>query len=196
MSLPLPVDGARRAVESVADTLPSEPRPGGGTQLPLHELLILWIIEHPAEPLKNAAPLFRVRPQWIYNLTSSDLFKARLQEVLREKGVGSMVADLHAKIAGLTEHAIDKLGEKLSDSDDPKFIHETAKLLLDRNRGTNVLVDARQTNVVNFQVDARVVAVADARKRMLDQAQAAIESRPEPSAGELLAPQPAYEPEY
>lgn len=195
MSLPLPADGAQAAVASVEDTLPTAPRPGGGTELPLHELLILWIIEHPAEPLKNAAPLFRVRPQWIYNLTSSDLFKARLQEVLRERGVGSMVADLHAKIAGLTEHAIDKLGEKLSETDDPKFIHETAKLLLDRNRGATV-VDARQTNVVNFQVDARVVAVSDARKRLLAQAQTALDSRPEPAIGELLGAPPTYESEF
>ena len=85
----------------------ASPRPAK-LSVPLHELLILWIIENPAEPLCNAAPVFGVRPQWIYTLTASSLFKARLQEVMREKGVRQVVVGLQEKLAGAAELVLGK----------------------------------------------------------------------------------------
>lgn len=186
-----PQPAATPLAQAPAQVSPAPPLLGKSGSMTI-DMLILWVIENPGTPYKEAARLFGVRPQWIYTITSSDMFKARLQVVLREKGVGTTtcVADLHAKLAGLIEMSIDKLTEKLAESDDPKFIFEVATRLLANRGGAQVAVqvnDNRVTNNVSFQVDARTVAVADARAATLARARAELEARPALSPGEILA---------
>lgn len=159
----------------------------------LIDQLIVWLIEHPGEPKKNAAKAFGVREQFIYTLTASDLFKAKLQQVLAEKGIGNSIADLHAKLAGLMEMSVDKLTAKLAETDDAKFIFEVATRLIATVRGAPSVVINQTANVQNnvaFQVDARTVAVDKARERMLSEARLQLASRPPPSVGEILVPSP------
>lgn len=192
---PAPVPSA--AAAAAADPISSPPAPSEAAPSPFDGLppvapfvdqLILWLIEHPGEPKKRAAEFFRVQVGWVYTLTQSDLFKARMQDVLRNIGVKPALGDLHAKLAGALEMSVDRLISELQTSADPTFAYKVAQLLLQQKAGPTVAVQVNNQTNVTYQVDARTAAVADARSRMLTDARTALAARPAPSPADVLQP--------
>jgi len=173
---------------SIPEPASSAPDPFAGLPkvAPFVDQLILWLIEHPGEPKKRAAEFFRVTPQWMYTITQTDLFKARLQEVVRNIGIKPALADLHAKLAAALEMSVDQVMDHLRTSGDPKYAFEVATRLLAQKQGPAVAIQVNTQNNVTYQVDARTAAVANARRRMLDDASRALEARPVPTAAEIL----------
>lgn len=96
-----------------------------------HEALINWMIENPHRNLRDAAAYFDYTQAWLSSIIHSDLFQAKLAE--RQNAVFALVAQgIPAKLAAATDIALGKLTEKLEDTEDAKFLLDSADKLLHR----------------------------------------------------------------
>lgn len=151
---------------------PSSPAPKEQPILSLshvHESIMNWMIANPEKPLKMCAAHFGYTRAWLSTIIHSDLFQARLREK-QEAVFSGIKEDLQTKLGALADVGVEKLSEKLEDSDDPKFIMEATKLALEKlgfgnktNAGAPGTQNAQQINNVFVASQADLEA---ARERM------------------------------
>jgi len=85
-----------------------------------HEQIINWLLLNPEKSLRQCADHFGYSQSWLSQIIHSDIFQASLQA--RQEGVFTRVAnDIPAKLKGLADVAIEKLGEALERSEDGEF---------------------------------------------------------------------------
>jgi len=86
-----------------------------------HDMIINWMIANPERNLRHCADHFGYTQPWLSTLIHTDLFQAKLKE--RQNEVFSMIAsDVPTKLNALADLAVEKLSEKLSSVEDPKFV--------------------------------------------------------------------------
>lgn len=133
-----------------------------------HEAILNWMLLNPEQPLYRCAQEFGVTQAWLSVVINSDLFQQRLAE--RQDGVfEGTVLTLRQKLAGVAECAVERLGEKVSQSNDPAFLLQAADKTLKAlgyggggNATSQGNVSATQNNF--FFVDKGTLG--EARKRM------------------------------
>jgi hypothetical protein len=100
------------------------PEPAIDTMRPVHEQMLNWVLENPEKGLREMAAHFGYSMSWLSRVMNSDLFRAKLAE--RQEVLFARIADdIPAKLRGLANVAIERLGEKLEGSEDPRFIRES-----------------------------------------------------------------------
>lgn len=96
-----------------------------------HEAIIDYMIANPDAKQGKIAQEFGFTQSWLSIVMNSDAFKSRLaeknEEVFRE-----IVIPLREKLEGVAHRAVEKLGEKVNDSQDAKFLLEAADKTLHR----------------------------------------------------------------
>jgi hypothetical protein len=86
---------------------------------------------NPHLSLRECADHFGYTQPWLSQLIHSDIFQARLKE--RQMEVAARVAQsIPDKLRAVTDIALDKLAEKVADSEDPEFILDAADRALHR----------------------------------------------------------------
>ena len=96
-----------------------------------HEALIGWMIANPHRNLRDAAAYFDYTQAWLSSIIHSDLFQAKLAE--RQNEVFALIAqDIPSKLAAATDVALEKLALKLEETEDAKFLLDSADKLLHR----------------------------------------------------------------
>lgn len=154
-------------------------RPRGGIRLteryqvktlsPQHKSILEWIVRNTDCNLKDCAAAFGRSPAWIYMLVRTDLFQEELEKA-QATSMSMSTMPLRQKLLAVGHQAVEKLGEKVADSQDAKFILEAADKTLHRlgyapTRGPE---DSQPAQVVNqqnlFVVDQQTLA--QARERM------------------------------
>jgi len=137
-----------------------------------HEALVNWLVENPERSLRDCAEYFGYTQSWLSQIIHSDIFQARLGA--RQDAVFAQVAqDIPAKLRGITDVALEKLGRKIEEVEDADFILDATDKLLHRNGyapnssrnvgGPNSLTVNQQVNV--FAVDRNMLADARALQR-------------------------------
>lgn len=96
-----------------------------------HEALINWLLVNPDRPLSDAAAYFGYTQAWLSTIIHSDVFQAKL--LLRQNAVfASVAADLPAKLGTAAHIALDRMTEKLTTTDDPRYLLDATDKLLHR----------------------------------------------------------------
>lgn len=96
-----------------------------------HEQIINWLVLHPHLSLRECADHFGYTQPWLSQLIHSDIFQARLKE--RQMEVAARVAQsIPDKLRAVTDIALDKLAEKVAESEDPDYILDAADRALHR----------------------------------------------------------------
>lgn len=138
---------------------------------PKHEAIILWLVEHPTEPLRACAQHFNVTPSWLSQLLHSDLFRERLTELFNKAHDAGPITT-HQRLAALADQAIEKVAEHLDDSPDPVLANAVADMALRRLGYGPKQININQTNVQNNSL-ATPEAIAKAA-RIMKQVRAAL----------------------
>ena len=90
------------------------------------------IIDHclanPTHTISEIAAAFDVSKSWMYSVTASDLFQARLGEA-RENIRETIVATVGDKLTGTLSLGLDRLSEKLEDIESPEYILQAVDVL-------------------------------------------------------------------
>lgn len=96
-----------------------------------HEQVMNWLILNPQRSLRECADEFGYTQAWLSTLIHSDIFQAKLRE--RQEEVFSRVASsIPQKLAAVTHVALEKLADKVAESEDPEFILDAADRALHR----------------------------------------------------------------
>jgi hypothetical protein len=100
----------------------------------MHEAIMNWMLLNPGLPMKYCASEFGVTQAWLSTLKNSGLFKSRLAEKQSELDarVYDHASDLESKLAGVAEMGVERLGEMIEQSKDPKFVLDTTDKVLNR----------------------------------------------------------------
>lgn len=100
------------------------PEPAIDRMRPVHEQMLNWVLENPEKGLREMSAAFGYSMSWLSRVMNSDLFRAKLAE--RQEVLFIRIADdIPVKLRGLANVAIERLGEKLEGSEDPRFIRES-----------------------------------------------------------------------
>jgi len=147
----------------------------------LHEALLNHLICYPRATGTELALAFGRTPAWISTIINSQIFQAKLAE-RQDEVFADAVIDVRAKLEGVANAAVEKLGTCVHNSQDPKYILDVADKALhrlgyapSRNAPSSGQVTNQQVNVYG-QVDAATVA----------NARALIGRRPTPPVLELI----------
>lgn len=138
-----------------------------------YEAIIDWMITNPDRTKEQCARELDVTPQWIYTVTNTDLFKARLED-RRAQHSALISVGLIDKTSGITEMVLDQFAEKMVQQRGElslPFLRDTADTLLQRlgytgKRETPPVQAPTQTVAVQVNV-LTPEALAEARHRML-----------------------------
>ena len=96
-----------------------------------HEAIMETMLVYPEIPLKELAVAFNVSQSWLSTVIHSDAFQARFEQLRSEKRERTLFT-IEEKMLGLAHAAIEKLGEKLEETESPEFVKSTAESVLDR----------------------------------------------------------------
>lgn len=110
----------------------SPPPPKGVGQISYsHEALVNWLLVNPDRPLRDAAAYFGYTQAWLSTIIHSDVFQAKLLQ--RQNAVfASIAADLPAKLGAAAHIALERMTEKLTTTDDPRYLLDATDKLLHR----------------------------------------------------------------
>jgi len=96
-----------------------------------HSMIMNWMVLNPDKPLKQCAEHFGVTQAWLSTVIHSDVFQMEFQEKL--KTIHNHCAmSIPEKLRVVTDIALDKLAEKIADSEDPEYILDAADKALHR----------------------------------------------------------------
>lgn len=91
-----------------------------------HHQMMLWLVQNPGKRLADMSAEFGYSVPWLSQIINSNIFQARLKELQNVEDV-CVLADLPAKLRGLTSQAVDELAVAVDDAskDSSKLIHRT-----------------------------------------------------------------------
>jgi hypothetical protein len=96
-----------------------------------HEQILNWLVLNPHVSLRECADHFGYTQPWLSTLIHSDIFQAKLRE--RQMQVAARVAQsIPERLQVVTNIALEKLAEKVAESEDPEFILDAADKALHR----------------------------------------------------------------
>lgn len=78
-----------------------------------HDLVIDVLVQNPHWTHRELAAHFGYTPSWVYTVTQSDAFQAKLAERRDEILDPRVKADIEARFRALASHSLDRLHEKL-----------------------------------------------------------------------------------
>lgn len=146
-----------------------------------YEQLADWMILNPSEPLKSAAAIFKVTPNYLYLIKNSDAFREywearrkRQEDKVSEVHIDRMIG-VREKITSLADMALDNLMESLEEHQRgarvgaPQLSHdallETANMALQKlNYGVPALPSGGGNAQVNVTINSDLLA--NAREKM------------------------------
>lgn len=97
----------------------------------VHESIINWLVLNPGRSMRQCADNFGYTQPWLSSLVNSDIFQAALRE--RQIEVAVRVAqNIPAKLAAVADIALDKLADKVAESEDAEFLLDAADRTLHR----------------------------------------------------------------
>lgn len=96
-----------------------------------HEALLQYMIAHPRASLKELSLIFQMTPAWISTIIHSDAFQVKLAE-RQDQAFIDVALPLRRKLHGVADAAVDRLGQALHDTQDPRMILDIADKTLHR----------------------------------------------------------------
>lgn len=96
-----------------------------------HEMIMNWMVLNPDRPLRECADHFKVTQPWLSSVIHSDIFQAEFQAKLRRVD-SSVVQSIPEKLRVVADIALEKLADKVANSEDPEFILDAADKALHR----------------------------------------------------------------
>lgn len=145
------------------------PRPQVKRISPTHEAILNWLIANPGKLLRHCAAEFDVTQSWLSCIIHSDIFQAKLKQ--RQNEVFVRVADtMTGKLTALADVALEKMTQKVEESEDPKFIRESfdsvmAKLGYAPGRGAGSTLMQQNNFFVNKDDLAKARGFIEAQAR-------------------------------
>jgi hypothetical protein len=96
-----------------------------------HEMMLNWLVLNPDRSLRECADHFGVSQSWLSSIIHSDIFQHALKE--KQLAISLRVADsIPAKLRRAADIAVEKLTQKLEDTEDPEFILDATDKILHR----------------------------------------------------------------
>lgn len=96
-----------------------------------HEAILNWLVLNPHKSLRECADTMGFTQPWLSTVIHSDIFQMALRE--RQMNVANRVAaSIPERLQAVADVALDKLAEKVADSEDPDFILDAADKVLHR----------------------------------------------------------------
>lgn len=96
-----------------------------------HSMIMNWMVLNPDKPLRMCADHFGVTQAWLSTVIHSDVFQAEFQQKLENIHV-RCAEGIPEKLKVVADIALDKLAEKISESEDADFILDAADKALHR----------------------------------------------------------------
>lgn len=96
-----------------------------------HSMIMNWMVLNPDKPLRMCADHFGVTQAWLSTVIHSDVFQAEFQQKLQNIH-GRCAAAIPEKLRVVADIALDKLADKIAESEDPDFILDAADKALHR----------------------------------------------------------------
>jgi hypothetical protein len=90
---------------------------------PTHDQILNWLVINPGKSLRECADAFGYTQSWLSQLVHSDLFQARLKE-MQLQVQARVTASIPQKLNAVVDVALDKLADKVAQSEDPEFLLE------------------------------------------------------------------------
>jgi len=94
-----------------------------------HEAIMAYMIAFPHHGLREIGSYFGYSQTWLSQLINSDLFRAKLKE-RQDEHFSKLSATIVEKIEAAAHVGIEKLGNMLEKSEDPKFVKDATSDLL------------------------------------------------------------------
>lgn len=128
-----------------------------------HEAILQFMATNPEVKLGDVAIKFGVTAPWLSTLKGSDLFQARLAQ-LQGEVFQDLKQDMHLRLRGLAEVALDRMAEKVRNEEDLDKVGRAAQLALEAcgyasRRGQATAVNMNSVTVVGA-VDKSQLAAA------------------------------------
>lgn len=140
---------------------------------PKHQALAQFMLANPTCTNNDIARAFEMTATWVSVIVNSQAF-AEYMALLNEELLHAQVIPLRDKLMGVSHLAVEKLGEAVSVSHDPKFLLDVADKTLHRLGYAPSRGPEPATQVTNIQQNVYTVdkaLLAEARAAMLAQAQ-------------------------
>jgi predicted RecB family endonuclease len=96
-----------------------------------HSMIMNWMVLNPHRSLRECADHFGITQAWLSTVIHSDVFQAEFQDKLQKIHV-RCAESIPEKLRVVADIALEKLAEKISDSEDPEFILDAADKALHR----------------------------------------------------------------
>ena len=96
-----------------------------------HSMIMNWLVLNPHRSQKECADHFGVTQAWLSTVINSDVFQAEFQQKLQNIHV-RCAEGIPEKLRVVADIALDKLADKISQSEDPDFILDAADKALHR----------------------------------------------------------------
>lgn len=153
---------------------------------PKHIAIAQLVAANPTIKQGEIAAHFGMTQTWVSIIMNSDAFKEYLATI-DQRVVDDVVIPLRQKLVGVAHRAVEKLGQAVDASQDPEFLLKAADKTLHRlgyapTKGPEEA--PRQLNVQNNYYTVSKEALAQAREKMVQQAQAVYDA-PTPQAPQL-----------
>lgn len=95
-----------------------------------HEAVMDWLLVNPGKgQMKLCAEYFGFSRAWLSSMLHSDAFQAKLRDK-QEMAYVENIIPIRDQINGVAQLALEKLGEKIEDTEDGKFLLDTADKML------------------------------------------------------------------
>lgn len=135
-----------------------------------HEAIMLWLLANPEKKLRECAEHFGVSQVWLSVIIHSKAFQDSFAEH-RDEYYSGVADDLGDKLHSLAHLCVDKLADKVEDSEDPVFLAKTATDVLSRlgyGAKTNVTLNAPAGSNVSMTITSpeAIARAEDARRRL------------------------------
>ena len=96
-----------------------------------HEMMLNWLVVNPDRSLRECADHFGYTQSWVSSILHSDLFQAALKQ--KQLDIAVRVAQsIPEKLRRAADIGVEKLAEKLEESEDPEFILDATDKILHR----------------------------------------------------------------
>ena len=148
-----------------------------------HEGLLQYLLSNPLVGNEEVARIFDMTACWVSTVKNSDCFRMRIAE-LHDVQHAEVVVPIRAKLMGVADVAVEKLGEAVEHSTDPAFILKAADTALHRlgfapQRGPEPSTIATQIENV-YVVDPATLAKAREKIERLRQVEpASLDAEPD-----------------
>lgn len=127
-----------------------------------HSMIMNWMVLNPDQPLKACADHFQVTQPWLSTVIHSDVFQAEFQAKLQSIH-NRCAMGIPEKLRVVADLALDKLADKIANSEDPEYILDAADKALHRmgyapasarnGHGAGLGAPINQTNVFMLSQD-------------------------------------------